>query len=64
MAHRNGNEADAVEVGRERPVPAPRPRWTIVDIKTFSGKETEDITEWLIKWDVATRANGSFFLYH
>ena len=43
-----GNEADAVQLAPERPVPAPRPRRPIVDILPFSGKEMEDITEWLI----------------
>ena len=52
------NEADAVQLAPQRPVPAPRPRRTIVDILPFSGKETEDITEWLIKWDIAAAANG------
>ena len=34
-----------------------RPRRTIVDIRTFSGKEEEDISEWLIRWEVAANAN-------
>ncbi len=63
MAHQ-GNEADAAPGEAEqpapaaRPVPAPRPRRTIVDIQQFSGKETEDITEWLLKWDIAAAANN------
>ena len=54
------NEAEAISAAEQiqTPVPAPRPRKTIVDISLFSGKETEDITEWMIRWDIAARANG------
>ena len=58
MALREGNEADAVVADQERPVPAPRPRKTIVNIQPFTGKDSEDITEWLINWDIAAVANG------
>ena len=58
MAYREENEAVAAQLAPERPVPAPRPRRTIIDIATFSGKDKEDITEWLIKWDIAATANG------
>ena len=58
MALRDGNEADAVVAAQERPVPAPRPRKTIVNIQPFTGKDSEDITEWLINWDTAAVANG------
>ncbi len=34
-----------------------RSRRTIVDIKTFAGKE-EDIAEWLIRWEVAANVNN------
>eukprot|EP00794_Sanderia_malayensis_P005886 gene5886-biopygen4888 len=56
MARRDDNEAEAVE--QIRPVPAPRPRKTIVDIRPFAGKDSEDITEWLVNWEVAFAANG------
>ena len=52
------NEAEAVELAPERTILAPRPRRTIVDILPFSGKESEDITDWLIKWEIAAAANG------
>ena len=54
------NEAEAADQPprQERPVPAPRPRRTIIDIATFSGQNNEDIGEWLIKWQVAAAANG------
>eukprot|EP00794_Sanderia_malayensis_P010464 gene10464-biopygen7630 len=35
-----------------------RPQRTIVDIQTFSGKDEEDIAEWLIRWEVAANANN------
>ena len=35
-----------------------RPRRTIVDIRPFSGSDDEDISEWLIRWDVAANANN------
>ena len=34
-----------------------RPRRTIVDIRPFSGKEDEDISEWLIRWEIAATPN-------
>ena len=54
------NEAEAADqpLRQERPVPAPRPRRTIIDIATFSGQNNEDIGEWLIKRQVAAAANG------
>eukprot|EP00795_Rhopilema_esculentum_P005376 gene5376-551_t len=58
MAYREENEAVAAQLAPERPVPAPRSRSTIIDIATISGKDKEDITEWLIKWDIAATANG------
>ena len=58
MVLREGNEADAVVANRERPVPAPRPRETIVNIQPFTRKDSEDITEWLINWDLAAVKNG------
>ena len=58
MALREGNEADAVVAEQERPVPAPRPRKTIVNIQPFTEKDSKDITEWLINWDIAPVANG------
>eukprot|EP00795_Rhopilema_esculentum_P009761 gene9761-18282_t len=58
MAHRDENEADAIHVAPQRPVPVPRPRKTIVDIQPFTGRDNEDITEWMINWDIAAVANG------
>ena len=57
MAPRERNETDAVAVDQERRVLAPRPRKTIVNTQPFTGKDTEDITEWLINWDIAAVAN-------
>ena len=34
-----------------------RPKRTILDICPFSGKEDDDISEWLIPWDIAATAN-------
>jgi len=34
-----------------------RPRRNIVDIRPFSGKEDEDISESLIRWEIAATAN-------
>ena len=45
MALRDGNEADAVVAGQKIPLPAPRPKKTIVNIQPFTGKDSDDITE-------------------
>ena len=58
MAHRDENVADAIHVAPQRPVPVPSSRKTIVDIQPFTGKDNEDITEWMINWDIAAVANG------
>ena len=39
-------------------MPAPRPRKSIIDILPFSGKDSEDITKWLMKWDIAATAGA------
>eukprot|EP00112_Aurelia_sp_Birch-Aquarium-sp1_P012430 Seg2613.3 transcript_id=Seg2613.3/GoldUCD/mRNA.D3Y31 product="hypothetical protein" protein_id=Seg2613.3/GoldUCD/D3Y31 len=50
-----GEEADLREaLGRDNA----RPRRTIIDIRPFSGSDEEDISEWLIRWDVAANANN------
>ena len=61
MAHRDENEADAIHVAPQRPVPVPRPRKTIVDIQPFTGKDNEDITEWMIPAYLSGRAARMFW---
>ena len=56
MALREGNEAVAAQQDIAERNPG-RPRRTIVDIRPFSGKEDKDISEWLIRWDIAATAN-------
>ncbi len=54
----NNNEAISTAHGQENVREMVRPWRTIVDIRTFSGKEEEDIAEWLIRWEGAANANN------
>ena len=58
MALREGNEADAVLTDQERLVPAPRPRKMIMNMQPLIWKDNENITEWLINWDIEAVVNG------
>ena len=56
MALREENDTAVPQDTAERSLG--RPRRTIVDIRPFSGKEDDDISEWLIRWEIAATANN------
>eukprot|EP00794_Sanderia_malayensis_P018581 gene18581-biopygen15656 len=55
---RRYEENEAIPAVQENIRENARPQRTIVDIQTFSGKDEEDIAEWLIRWEVAANANN------
>ena len=55
------NKHEALALGDQPPpygadVGVP-PRRTIVDIMYFKGRPDDDVSEWLVRWEVAERAN-------